>query len=124
LEGEVARKISNQKFMNKTIYLPTNFNNKLACSCFIHVDEAPRSGIPESRLEETVIEIRTSDNSHPPVKTKLFDIIRLKLGDLPTSLTWQSHAVDAITFAEKLLTDKPKLNTSTPMAVYFYQRID
>jgi hypothetical protein len=109
--------------MSKTIYLPTNFNNKLACDFFIHIDEAPRSGIPESKLENTVIEIRTSDNSHPPVKTKMKDIIRLPLGDLSSALTWQSHGIDSIGFVKTTIQHKPKLNIKSPMAVYFYQRI-
>lgn len=110
--------------MSKTIYLPTNYNNKLACHCFIHIDLAPLGPVIESKIETTPIEIRTSDNSHPPVTVKLNDLLRLPLNDVAAIFTWPSHGMDKLGYISHLLLQKPNINNSTPMAVYFYKKIN
>jgi hypothetical protein len=50
----------------KTVFWPTNFNNKLHGAAMIHLDLAPWDSIPERALANTIIEIVTQDNSYPP----------------------------------------------------------
>lgn len=107
----------------KTLYFQTNYNNKLACNCFIHIDLAPRTGIPERQLNESVFEIRTTDNSHPPVQVKLFDLARMPLERITSCLSWTSHAMDTFDFIRWFLTEKPGNTLRTEMGIYFYQRI-
>lgn len=108
----------------RTIYIPTNYNNKLACDCFLHVDLAPRTTIPESQFDSMKLEIRTADNSHPPVSVKLNDILRLPLHQVAAVFTWPSHAMDKLQYVSFLMEQKKELiNTDTPMAVYYYQKL-
>lgn len=105
------------------ISIPTNYNGKLNCDCFIHIDEAPREGVPESKLKNTVVEIETKDNSHPPVRTVVKDLIRIRLGEITSALTWQSHGLEGYDFAYQKIQENPKLTYYSLMAVYFYQKI-
>lgn len=109
--------------MQKTITLRTNYNNKLACSCFAHIDLAPAAGIPESTLNTTVFEIRTSDNSHPPVKAKLINLIRVPLWKVCDALSYPSHGMDSLSFQEWMLQNN-NVDFEKQMAVYYYQRIE
>jgi hypothetical protein len=108
--------------MQKVITFKTNYNNKLDCKCFPHIDIAPVGGIRESEMEETVFEIRTRDNSHPPVKTKLVNLLRLPLWQISDALTYPSHGVDSTTFQEMMVVDN-QADFSKSMAVYFYERL-
>lgn len=105
-----------------TIYWQTNFNNKLACKCFLHIDLAPRTTIPEPKFDKIEVEIRTSDNSHPPVSAKLKDILRLPLKDIAAVFTWPSHGMSYFDFIGFLMT-QAYVNTDTPMAIYFYEKL-
>jgi hypothetical protein len=109
--------------MTKIITLKTNYNTKLECKCFVHIDIAPTDRIPESKLEETVIEIRTADNSHPPVKTKLVNLLRLPLWQVSDAITYPSHGMDSTTFQEMMVVDN-NADFNKAMAVYFYERIN
>lgn len=109
--------------MQKVITFKTNYNNKLACQCFPHIDIAPAGGIPESKLNDTIIEIRTADNSHPPVKTKLINLIRLKLWQVSDALSYPSHGMDSTAFQEWMITHND-ISFDKSMAVYFYQKIN
>lgn len=109
--------------MNKTIYIPTNYNNKLACDCFVHVDLAPRNPVHESKIENTLVEIRTADNSHPPVTVKLNDLLRLPLSQVAAVFTWPSHGMDKLSFISYIMQHISTVNNETPMAVYFYQKL-
>ena len=106
----------------KTIYFKTNYNNKLATQAFLHIDVAPKDPIPESVIQNTQVEIRTADNSHPPVKAKLMDLLRLNLCDLAYIHTLPSHGLDTVPFIEKLMKENPELKPTSPMAVYYYVR--
>lgn len=106
--------------MQKTIYYRTNYNNKMSCHAHLHIDMAPREPLHQNQLDETIIEIRTSDNSHPPIKTKLNDLLRLPLNQLADIHTLPSHGMNAMEFVSKTLTENPKLNWDSPMAIYYY----
>lgn len=109
--------------MLKTIYFQTNYNNKMACNAFLHIDQAPRATIPESVLNETKIEIRTSDNSHPPVIVQLVDLIRLPLNKMPDGFTFPSHGCTALELYSELYKQLDGIDHEAKMAVYFYKKI-
>ncbi len=106
----------------KTIYLQTNYNNKLACDYFIHIDLEPKTGIPESVLENTVFEIRTKDNSHPPVKFKLVDLTRCPLENLTSNVTYQSHGLDWFDFIKWFMEKNSLMDYRARVAIYQYRK--
>lgn len=101
----------------------TNFNNKMDCQAFIHIDVAPRHGLPESVLEKTVYEIRTKDASHAPVNAKLEDLIRLQLHEISDAFTWPSHGVRALDYFKMIINEKPEIRYDSLMAIYFFKKI-
>jgi hypothetical protein len=108
----------------KTVNFRTNYNNKLDCHYFIHVDLAPAQGtITETILSNTVIVIQTIDNSHPPVKTKLYDLARLPLKNLSDNTTKLSHGITRSEFL-KLLQEKKGVEDDTELAIYYYRKED
>jgi len=102
----------------------TNFNNKLACPRFIHIDLAPKSGIPESILEKAEYEIRTEDNSHSPVKVKLDDLCRMSIDKISGLVTWQSHGMTRIEFIDFLINSGKEITGETQLAIYFFKAIN
>jgi hypothetical protein len=104
----------------KTLFFQTNYNNKLACQCFIHIDVAPKVRIPESQLERP-LEIRTADNSHPPIQAKIVDMLRLPLRDITSIFSWPSHGLDSLNF--KLWMMEKQTPADQEMAVYFYSKM-
>lgn len=107
----------------KVITFRTNYNTKLDCKCFTHVDTAPPGGIPESQLDEMIFEIRTADNSHPPVKTKLVNLLRLPLWKVSDAITYPSHGMNSTDFQEMMVVSN-NADFDKAMAVYFYERIN
>ncbi len=106
----------------KTIYLQTNYNNKFACKDFIHIDRAPKVGIP-SRDLGALVEIRTSDNSHPPVKKIIYSLIRFKLRETYDTLSITSHGMDAHEFVEWWKNQFGE-GEETELAVYYYRHAE
>ena len=107
----------------RTLYFQTNYNNKLACGAFLHLDRAPKDGIPESRLNQ-VFEIRTADNSFPPIKARLFSLTRIILGRMADCFSLPSHGKNAADFIEWWKLQNPDDNESLAMAVYYYKKDD
>ena len=105
------------------LVIPTNLNGKLHCNCMLHIDKEPGVRIGQRQLDAFTIEIHTADGSHPPTQWKLIDLIRLELFRIPTSLTWHSHGMDMFEFAKEFISKNADASTTTPMAVYFYQRV-
>lgn len=106
----------------KTIFFPTNLNQKLGCQAMVHVDLAPSGPVRKSQLENTLIEIKTVDNSFPPTYWKLRDLLRVELHELTDIMVMPSHGVEAFEFQKQILSTNMKLTTSTPVAVYYYQK--
>lgn len=106
----------------KTITLATNFNNKMACKAFVHIGLAP-GPLKISDLENTQIEIRTTDDSHPPILAQLVDLYRTDLDKMPMGLTWQSHGMDAYDFYKWFTQQYKEVTGATAMAVYYYKKI-
>jgi hypothetical protein len=107
----------------KKITIATNFNNKLSCSKFVHLAEAPEKGIAEKHLRETTIEITTEDGSHPPVQTRLVDLCRLPLYQLTNIFTYQSHGMTSNEFVRWFEMKNRKTSPLTAMALYYYEKI-
>jgi hypothetical protein len=109
--------------MIKTIHWPTNFNNKLACECMIHIDLAPKQPVPGSVLQSTIVEIRTKDESHPPTNWKLESIYTLQLYQLTSVTTLPSHAMESFDFAKWIITNNEGVNPQSDVAVYYYRKL-
>lgn len=103
----------------QTMYLKTNYNNKLGCHSFLHIDRAPKDPIPSSKLGE-VREIRTADNSHPPVLKKIMALTRFKLGEMIDCFSMPSHGMDACDFINWWKKENNETE-GTELAVYYYQ---
>lgn len=98
----------------------TNYNNKLACPHFIHLDVAPPGPVPESKLENTVIVISTLDQSHPPVEKKVVDLLRIKFDDVTGLITHISHGMTKEEFVQLAAKEKKSITKETLMAIYYY----
>jgi hypothetical protein len=108
----------------KTVNFRTNYNNKLACPYFIHLDIAPaRGSVPESVLDNTLIVISTMDGSHAPVRTRLHDLSRFPLKDLHDNLVLLSHGMTKDKFLDLLLAKKG-VTLDTELAVYYYHQVE
>jgi hypothetical protein len=107
----------------KTIYLPTNHNNKLACEAMLHIDLVPRNPITDSIMDSTIVEIRTQDNSYPSSEWKLIDLARIQLQKLPACITMPSHGMYSFDFVKWFLDKNNGLALDTEVAVYFYMRM-
>lgn len=108
----------------RTITWSTNYNNKMGCDGMVHIDLAPFKKPIRSELENTIIEIYTSDQSHPPIKAVLFDMLFLKLNKVSCMMTMASHGLDEIEFVNFMFDKYPeKMDMNTELAVYFYKKI-
>ncbi len=106
----------------KNVNFRTNYNNKLDCPYFVHLDVAPTPGsVTESALENTLIIINTIDGSHPPVKTKLHDLARFPLKELSENMVYLSHGMKKDDFID-LMMKKSGVTPDTEMALYYYHK--
>ena len=107
----------------KQLKLATNYNNKLGCTIFSHIDKAPPSGVPESNLP-IPFEIVTADGSYPPTQYKLVSFIRGTLKEFYSDIfTMPSHGMCREDYQKWYLQKNPGTGLFTPMAVYFYALI-
>lgn len=113
-----------QQPATRTIYWPTNHNNKLACSAMVHIDLAPRKRVLESEMEKTIIEIRTQDNSFPFSQWKLIDMLRMPLQRISALITMTSHGMYSFDFVKWFLEKNEGANLDTEIAVYYYMRYE
>jgi hypothetical protein len=108
----------------KKVKFQTNINGKLSCKAMVHVSAAPTGSIRETVLESAIIEIHTMDNSCDPTFWKLDDLCRVSLGSLQNCFTWPSHGMDTFDFIQQFKQENPNADADTPMAVYFYHKIE
>jgi hypothetical protein len=101
-----------------SITIKKNFNNKLACDLFIHIQPPWCPGIPADEMI-----IKTADNSHDPVTVKVIDSARQKFGELSAAFIYLSHAMDPAEFNEMIKKADPKITPDTELAIYFYKKI-
>ena len=108
----------------KKIVWPTNYNNKLFCDAFLHVDLAPAQKPTYRILDNTIIEIETADASHEPVKVKVYDMLFIHPDRLPDSFALASHGITAKELQESLFKTYGDLVVKQRgLGVYFYKRI-
>lgn len=105
----------------KTIALKTDYNHKLACKRFIHLDIAPEKIIP-GWDNEPVFTFITKDGSHPPIEAKLLDIDTRPLNQMPSIYPSLSHGMDISTFVDQLLTQRPNIPLDQKMIIYFFEQ--
>lgn len=98
----------------KTLIFPTNFNQKLSCAAFLHIDKAPTAPVLEAHLGQEYT-ITTADGSHPPVQVQLLHFSRLQPGEMYDCFSLASHGVDAFDFLQQ--------NPPVPLAVYYYKKV-
>ena len=108
---------------DKTIIIPSNFNNKLACPIMQHLDLAPWTTIPESLMEKSVVEFQTADKSFPPTFWKLVDLYRLGTDQLSGAFTYPSHGMDACDFYQWLVKMYAETKDITKLAIFCYKKI-
>lgn len=99
----------------------TNYNRKMGCPGFIHLDIVP-TGIPFSIFGQ-VFAIETEDNSHPPVSVELVDIAKTTVEKLHNIDTISSHGMDKYDFLQHIREKVPNLNNDTVLGIYMYKRI-
>jgi hypothetical protein len=107
----------------KIITIDTNFGGKMGNETFIHVDLAPTKPVNEPIMLRVIVEVRTRDNSHPPVYCRLYDLARFPLHKCHRIYTMNSHHMDPNDFINYLYKKYRNLTPHTPLAAYFYHHI-
>ena len=82
-----------------SVLWPTNINGKMNCHGFIHIGLYPVVHPGYRALENTVIEIRTEDDSHEPILVELLDIQELLPNQVREYFTMPSHGMTELEFA-------------------------
>lgn len=111
---------------HRTVFFDTNLNGKLAADHFIHIDLAPAKRIPESVLNGTIIEVKTKDDSHPPILVQVDDLARIpfsQIRNIASCLTWCSHGMHSWDLAEHLKQRHQDITSNTEFAIYFYKKV-
>lgn len=113
-----------QPVTTRTVTWETNYNNKMGCAGFVHIDLAPSKKPVRSEVEKTVIEIYTADKSHPPIKAIVFDMFFFKLKNVNCFISLASHGLDEMEFVNFMFEKYgDKINMNTEVAVYYYKRV-
>ena len=108
----------------KVIQWETNYNNKMHCFSFPHVDLAPKSLPIRSKLESTIIEIRTKDNSHNPIKRVVYDLLIIKVKELNDMMAMMSHDMTASDLIDHLFEiHGNNFSLDASLCIYFYQSV-
>lgn len=116
---------SDQQTSNEMyLFMDTNFNHKLDCDIFLHLDRPPKENIPFAELQKLEVIAKAKDGSHPGTKRKLVDIAYCSFGSIPNLVTYASHGMDKLEYYLWLQRKDPSVNSETKMAIYFYQKID
>lgn len=117
ISAPVAKKV-------KLLSWTTNYNNKLKCDGFVHVDIAPPSSINWDMIEANHYEIETLDNSHPPVMAELKSIeLIVPFSKVPNWYTYASHGMSEVEFAEYMFKKYKNFTWETHVALYLYKKV-
>ena len=105
----------------KVVNWDTNFNNKMCNDAFVHIDLAPRQRPSRKVLDDSIIEICTNDNSHEPVRKRLYDLLFMPYQKVSCLLALCSHGMTDMQLANYMF-DKhgPGFSWTTEICVYFY----
>ena len=102
----------------------TNFNNKMDCPSFIHVDYAPEKVPLRCDLEATVIEISTEDNSHVPIIKKVFDMVIFTAEYLNDAFAFSSHGISCMELFKSMEERRSSFNLKSKVCIYFYTELN
>jgi len=105
---------------HKKMLWKTNYNCKLSCNGFIHLDIAP-NGIPLEKIGQ-IFAVETEDNSHPPVSVELVDIAKVTVEKLHNVDTISSHGMDKYDFIQFMKNKIPTINSETVLGIYIYKK--
>lgn len=106
----------------KTIKM-SDLTGKKACCCFVEINFAPASDLPESLVTQSTFNIQWEDGSVGLYK--LTDICRFELYQTPSTFSWASHGMAAFEFVKFWHQYFPETikNTETKMAAYHYKKL-
>lgn len=118
---EITKPDLAEKSNIKVLYWETNFNNKLGCTAMIHIDLAPRNAPTLGQMDSYIFEIRTKDESHPPVLYKLTGLLLFPFEQICWQQSYPSHGMSTMELADFFFERySTKFKWSTHVAVYFY----
>jgi outer membrane receptor for monomeric catechols len=107
----------------KLLSWTTNYNNKLKCDGFVHVDIAPPITPTWQMIEAYHYEIETLDNSHPPVQAELISLQIVPFHQLPNWYTYTSHGMSEVEYAEYMFKKYKNFTWETQVALYLYRKV-
>jgi hypothetical protein len=111
----------------KTIKWATNYNEKLKCNAFIHIDFPPTQTLVPRQWENKEFEIEVADASYRNTRVRLIDIITLDIckHPIPEAFTLPSHGMTQKEFVDYLFEKFPKRMGNTPqLSVYYYKKLE
>lgn len=103
--------------------LKTNYNGKMACRRFLHIDLAPARRITETEMNEKQFLVKTDDGSHQPITVRMIDLSRLRVHDLNNTYTSLSHGMDKEEYLQHLKANRKNITPDTELGIYFYEQI-
>lgn len=108
----------------RTVTWDTNYNGKMSNQGFLHIDLRPKREPLRSVVEKIEITIYTADNSHPPIKVKMLDLLIIRLKNISTAFTLASHGLEIFEFVNQFLNKfEGKLTMHDEVAIYYYQKM-
>lgn len=104
----------------------TNYNNKMDCNGFLHIDIAPRKRPSCSTiLDKLQFKISTKDGSHVPILVELHNINYFPLKHLLDMFALASHGMTAVELCDFLfIKNHTWLTFDTEIAGYSYKKIN
>lgn len=103
----------------REVKLETNFNNKLGCDSFVHIQKEPAK-FPDP---EEKVKVITKDGSAPEGVFQVVNMLRYELMMIPSFCTLTSHNMDIDEFIKWVIGKAPDLNFHSKMAILFYRRV-
>lgn len=104
----------------------TNYNNKMGCQGFLHLDLMPGKMLSMDQLSQIVVEIETVDGSHPKIQVQPVEIQVFRLWWIPEAVTMASHGMNQLEFIEFMYSKHKHIRDANRMdqqvAMYAYRR--
>jgi hypothetical protein len=114
----------NNEITVKEITWETNYNNKMECKSFPHIDIIPDQLEPRSIVESRIIKINTKDGSHQPVQKRIYDILILPLKEVPDIFAMMSHNMTRVQLIKHFLSVYGSLiNEEKKIGIYYYEDV-
>jgi hypothetical protein len=103
----------------------TNYNNKMCCDGFMHIDLAPRKRPTTNKLlDKLLFKISTKDDSHEPIVVELHNINYFPLKYLLDMMALASHGITAMELCDFLFIKNHEwLTFDTEIACYSYKKL-